>query len=92
MATTGEGEVYAGFHEAVAKATRESYEKGPLSKLAGTAEDVAKVIGRALAAKRPKARYTVSGSATLLLTQKSLLTDRAWDRFLGSNFPRPGAA
>jgi NAD(P)-dependent dehydrogenase (short-subunit alcohol dehydrogenase family) len=90
MASTPEGEVYAPFHEAVAKATKESYEKGPLSKLAGSTEDVAKVIAKALAAKHPKPRYTVSGSATLLLTQKSLLTDRAWDRFLGANFPRPG--
>lgn len=91
MATNDAEEVYTHFHDAVAKATKESYEKGPLAKLAGSSDDVAKVIARALTAKNPKPRYTVTGSATLLLTQKSLLTDRAWDRFLGSNFPRPGS-
>jgi NAD(P)-dependent dehydrogenase (short-subunit alcohol dehydrogenase family) len=92
MPTTGADEVYADFHQAVARATRESYEKGPLARLAGSAEDVARVIGKALAAKHPRPRYTVSGSATLLLTQKAVLSDRAWDWFLGTSFPRPGAA
>jgi NAD(P)-dependent dehydrogenase (short-subunit alcohol dehydrogenase family) len=82
---------YDAFHLAVAAATKESYEKGPLSKLAGTPEDVARVIEKALKAKRPKARYTVSASATLLLTQKKLLPDRAWDWFLRSSFPSPAA-
>jgi len=82
---------YDAFHVAVAAATKESYEKGPLSKLAGTPEDVARVIEKALNAKNPKARYTVSASATLLLTQKKLLTDRAWDRFLRGSFPSPRA-
>jgi NAD(P)-dependent dehydrogenase (short-subunit alcohol dehydrogenase family) len=84
-------DAYSAFHQAVAKATVDAYVKGPLAKLAGSVEDVAKVIAKALRAKHPKPRYTVSGSATLLLTQKSLLTDRAWDRFLGTSFPRPGA-
>lgn len=86
------GGPYDEFHRAVATATKETYEKGPLAKLAGTPEDVARVIERALEAKRPKPRYTVSASATLLLTQKKLLTDRAWDRFLRGNFPSPGVA
>ncbi|MFO0587459.1 MAG: oxidoreductase [Polyangiaceae bacterium] len=81
---------YAAFHEAVAKATKESYEKGPLARLAGTPEDVAKAIHKAIEADKPKARYTVSGSAKLLLTQRKLLSDRSWDRFLRSTFPSPG--
>jgi NADP-dependent 3-hydroxy acid dehydrogenase YdfG len=83
-------EVYAPFHEAVAKATKESYEKGPLAKLAGTPLDVAAVIEKALLATKPKARYTVSGSAKLLLAQKDLMSDRMWDWFLKGNFPIPG--
>jgi NAD(P)-dependent dehydrogenase (short-subunit alcohol dehydrogenase family) len=82
---------YAAFHEAVARATRDSYEKGPLAKLAGVPDDVAKVIEKALAADNPKPRYTVTCSATALLTQRALLTDRGWDRFLRANFPTPGA-
>lgn len=83
---------YARFHESVAHATREIYEKGPLSKLAGVPEDVARAIEKAIRAKRPRARYTVSGSAKLLLAQRALLSDRAWDAFLRSNFPSPGAS
>ncbi|NOK09751.1 oxidoreductase [Corallococcus exercitus] len=83
---------YDAFHSAVATATKESYEKGPLSKLAGTPDDVARTIEKALRAKNPRPRYTVSASATLLLTQKKLLTDRAWDRFLRGSFPSPGVA
>src|SRR5262249_40993668 len=35
----GTEKAYGAFHEAVARATKESYEKGPLSKLAGTPDD-----------------------------------------------------
>lgn len=84
-------QAYGAFHEAVGRATKEVYEKGPLSRLAGTPEDVAKVIEKALTAKTPKSRYTVSASAKLLLTQRKLFSDRAWDRFLRSSFPSPGA-
>lgn len=83
-------EVYGDFHEAVSKATKESYEKGPLAKLAGVPDDVAKVVEKALNAKKPRPRYTVSGSAKVLLTQRKLLSDRGWDWFLQKNFPQPG--
>ena len=81
---------YAAFHEAVARATKESYEKGPLARFTGVPEDVAKVIQKAIEADRPKARYTVSGSAKILLTQRKLLSDKTWDRFLRTTFPSPG--
>jgi NAD(P)-dependent dehydrogenase (short-subunit alcohol dehydrogenase family) len=81
---------YEAFHEAVARATKESYEKGPLAKLGGDADAVAKVIERAIAARRPKTRYTVTPSAKLLLAQRALLSDRAWDAFLRTSFPTPG--
>jgi NAD(P)-dependent dehydrogenase (short-subunit alcohol dehydrogenase family) len=84
--------VYDTFHEAVAKATKESYEKGPLARLAGTPDDVAAVIERAITSSSPRARYTVSASATVLLTQRKMLSDRVWDWFLGANFPIPGRA
>lgn len=88
--SSGADDVYTAFHTAVAKATKESYEKGPLAKLAGVPDDVAKVVERALNASNPRPRYTVSGSAKLLLTQKKLLSDRGWDWFLKKNFPQPG--
>lgn len=81
---------YAAFHEAVARATKEAYEKGPLARLGGEPDDVAKVIERALSARRPKTRYTVTPSAKLLLAQRALLSDRAWDAMMRSSFPTPG--
>jgi NAD(P)-dependent dehydrogenase (short-subunit alcohol dehydrogenase family) len=83
---------YAAFHEAVARATKESYEKGPLARFTGVPDDVAKVVQKAIEADKPKARYTVSGSAKILLTQRKLLSDRTWDRFLRTSFPSPGEA
>ncbi|MFO0678749.1 MAG: SDR family NAD(P)-dependent oxidoreductase [Polyangiaceae bacterium] len=88
--TSKKSDPYAAFHAAVAKATKESYEKGPLAKLAGVPDDVAKAIEKALTTRNPKPRYTVSCSATALLGQRALLTDRGWDRFLRTNFPTPG--
>jgi len=87
-----DGEVaatYEAFHAAIAKATRESYEKGPLAVLAGVPEDVAAVVQRALEAKRPKARYTVTWSAKVLLANKAILTDAGWDWFVGTTVPSP---
>ncbi len=81
---------YAAFEAAVARSTKEAYEKGPLAKLGGEPDDVAKVIERALTAARPKPRYTVTGSATLLLGLRRLLSDRMWDAFLRPTFPTPG--
>ena len=81
---------YKEFNAAVLKATVEVYEKGPLAALGGSPEDVAVVIGRALAASRPKARYPVTMSASMLITQRQLSPDWAWDAFLRTSFPQPG--
>jgi NADP-dependent 3-hydroxy acid dehydrogenase YdfG len=81
---------YAAFNAAVAKSTREVYVKGPLAKLGGGPDDVAKVIERALDAARPKARYRVTASAHMLMTQRALMSDALWDGFLRTNFPQPG--
>ena len=90
-AVPGHEDVYASFNAAVAKATREVYETGPLAKLGGEPEAVAAVIARVVEAKRPKARYTVTPSATLLMTTRRLLSDAGWDLFLASSFPSPAA-
>jgi NAD(P)-dependent dehydrogenase (short-subunit alcohol dehydrogenase family) len=92
MGSTPQQTVYAPFHDAVAKATKESYEKGPLARLAGVPSDVAAVIEKAIASKSPRPRYTVSASAKLLLAQRKMMSDRAWDWFLKTNFPVPGDA
>jgi NADP-dependent 3-hydroxy acid dehydrogenase YdfG len=85
------GKEYDDFNAAVAKATRDSYEQGAASRLARSPDDVARAIGRALAARHPKARIKVGPSARLLLAQRRWSSDRAWDWFLRRSFPSPGA-
>jgi NAD(P)-dependent dehydrogenase (short-subunit alcohol dehydrogenase family) len=80
---------YAEFNTAVSAATAGAYE-GPLGRLGGGPEAVAKAIEKALTAKRPRARYPVTASARVLMTQRKLLPDRAWDAVVASSFPRPG--
>jgi NAD(P)-dependent dehydrogenase (short-subunit alcohol dehydrogenase family) len=81
---------YADFNRAVAEATVGAYEKGLLARLGGPPENVAETIERALAAKRPKARYTVTASAKALLVINALLPDKGWDAMMRSSFPSPG--
>jgi NAD(P)-dependent dehydrogenase (short-subunit alcohol dehydrogenase family) len=80
---------YAEFNTAVAAATAGAYD-GPLGRLGGGPEAVAKVIERAVTASRPRTRYKVTASARVLMAQRSLLPDRAWDAVVGTSFPRPG--
>jgi NAD(P)-dependent dehydrogenase (short-subunit alcohol dehydrogenase family) len=80
---------YAEFNTAVAAATAGAYD-GPIGKLGGGPDAVAKVIEKALAARRPRTRYKVTASARVLMAQRSLLPDRAWDAVVGTSFPRPG--
>jgi NAD(P)-dependent dehydrogenase (short-subunit alcohol dehydrogenase family) len=84
------GGPYAGFDAGVARATRDNYEKGPLAKLGGDPEVVAKTIELAISVARPRARYTVTPSARLLISTRRLLPDRTWDTLVGFFYPRPG--
>ncbi|MEK6271528.1 MAG: oxidoreductase [Actinomycetota bacterium] len=79
---------YADFNAAVGTATAEVYE-GPLARLGGGPETVARAIERAITSRRPKTRYKVTPSARLILAQRRLLSDRAWDAFLRTQFPTP---
>jgi NAD(P)-dependent dehydrogenase (short-subunit alcohol dehydrogenase family) len=80
---------YASFNAAVGVATKGVYESGPLGKLGGGPEAVAKAIEKAITARRPKARYRVTPSAHLLIRQRSLMTDRMWDTMMRVQFPQP---
>jgi NAD(P)-dependent dehydrogenase (short-subunit alcohol dehydrogenase family) len=79
---------YAAFNSAVSESTAGVYH-GPLGKLGGGPDDVAKTIEKALTAERPRTRYPVTLSARLLLAQRALLPDRAWDAVVGTSLPRP---
>jgi NADP-dependent 3-hydroxy acid dehydrogenase YdfG len=86
---TDENGPYAAFNAAVGQATKDAYDRGPLKLLGGDAEDVAKAIGKAITARRPPIRLRITPSAKLLLTQRALMTDRVWDGFVATQFPRP---
>jgi NAD(P)-dependent dehydrogenase (short-subunit alcohol dehydrogenase family) len=81
---------WAEFNATVAKTTTQAYEKGPLAKLGGGPQDVAKAIEKAISARRPRARYSVTASAKLALSQRALLSDRAWDAVMRAQFKQPG--
>jgi NAD(P)-dependent dehydrogenase (short-subunit alcohol dehydrogenase family) len=83
-----EGGPYAKFNAQVAESTAGVYE-GPMAKLGGGPEAVARKIATALEATRPRARYTVTSSAKLAIGQRRLLSDRMWDRVMATQFPRP---
>jgi NAD(P)-dependent dehydrogenase (short-subunit alcohol dehydrogenase family) len=81
---------YSEFNAAVDKLTVDAYE-GPMSKLGGGPETVAKAIEKAITKRRPKTRYPVTPSAHLVLAQRRLITDRMWDRVMSSQYPKPGS-
>ena len=82
---------YATFNAEVARTTKKAYEKGPLARLGGDPDDVAKAVEKALTAARAPIRVRVTPSAHLLVTQRRLMPDRVWDAFVGTQFKRPGA-
>jgi NAD(P)-dependent dehydrogenase (short-subunit alcohol dehydrogenase family) len=83
----GDG-TYAGYHAAVAKADAEADQS---RLLAGDPEDVAKAVERAIGASRPRTRYRVTVPARLLPAMRRVLSDRAFDAFLRTQAPPPGA-
>ncbi len=80
---------YGKFNNHVGKMTVGAYE-GPLAKLGGGPDAVAKVVDKAISSNRPRPRYTVTPSARLTIAQRKLVTDRAWDRLMRTQYPTPG--
>ena len=76
---------YAEFNASVAKSTRDVYE-GPLSRLGGDADDVARAIEKALGKSRAPTRVPVTASARVFMGLRRVLPDRAWDRVVGASF------
>jgi NAD(P)-dependent dehydrogenase (short-subunit alcohol dehydrogenase family) len=81
---------YAEFQAAVAETTRSAYQQGPLARLGGGPDDVARVIEQAIVARRPRTRYLVTPSARVLIGLRAVLPDRIWDTFLRQSYPQPG--
>jgi short-subunit dehydrogenase len=81
---------YASFNATVARTTAEAYEKGPLARLGGEAADVAAAIEKAITRRSPPIRVRVTPSAHMLVAQRRIMSAGMWDRFLATQFPRPG--
>jgi NAD(P)-dependent dehydrogenase (short-subunit alcohol dehydrogenase family) len=79
---------YGEFNQAVAVSTVGAYE-GPVARLGGRPETVAKAIEKAITASHPRARYPVTPSARLFLGLRALCSDRMWDALVGAQFQRP---
>lgn len=88
--TPGDGP-YDAFNTQVARTTARAYEQGPMARLGGEPDDVAKAIQKALDARRAPIRVRVTPSAHLLVGQRRLMPDGLWDRFLATQFKRPAA-
>ncbi len=88
VGAAGDEGAYGEFNRKVAELTEGAY-KGPMAKLGGGPEAVAKRIADALRAGRPRARYPVTPSARLMITQRRLTPDRVWDLMMRSQFPTP---
>ena len=80
---------YSTFNHAVGRVTAGAY-TGPTARLGGGPETVARKIEKAITAQRPRTRYKVTPSAGLIMAQRSILSDRMWDRFVKTQYPQPG--
>ena len=79
---------YAQFNATVGAVTKGAYD-GPLRRLGGGPERVAKAIEKALTRRRPPARITITPSAKLTIATRRVLSDRAWDAAMRRQFPQP---
>jgi NAD(P)-dependent dehydrogenase (short-subunit alcohol dehydrogenase family) len=79
---------YSKFNTEVARVTANAY-TGPMARFGAGPEAVAAKIAKALTARRPSTRYTVTPSAKVMLGMRRISTDRMWDRFVRSQYPPP---
>lgn len=79
---------YAEFNAKLTKLTTDTYE-GPMRRLGGGPEVVAKAIEKAISRRRPSARVRVTPSARLAIAQRRLTPDRVWDAAMRTQFPQP---
>ncbi|MBV9309220.1 MAG: SDR family NAD(P)-dependent oxidoreductase [Solirubrobacterales bacterium] len=79
---------YANFNRKVASLTAGVY-KGPMARLGGGPDSVAKAIARAIESGRPRPRYPVTPSAHLLINQRRFVPDQIWDLMMRTQYPTP---
>ncbi len=80
---------YAEFNRGVDALVTKTYVKAPRG--SARPEAIAAVIARAVTTRRPKPRYLVGPTAKSIVSTHALLSDRMWDRFLTTQYPKPPA-
>ncbi|MDQ3915731.1 MAG: oxidoreductase [Actinomycetota bacterium] len=78
---------YAEFNQGVARVVAGAYSEK--ARGMGTSEGVARVIERAVGARRPRTRYVYPAMGRALITARRLLPDRVFDLLLRSRYPAP---
>lgn len=80
---------YATLGRAVAEQMEFSH-RGLLGRASGPPEAVARVIERAITARRPRTRYVVPPVSRLFVLAGRWLPDRVWDALMRRMYPSPG--
>jgi NAD(P)-dependent dehydrogenase (short-subunit alcohol dehydrogenase family) len=80
---------YGAFNATVGALTKGAYD-GPMRRLGGPPERVAKVIERVISKRKAPTRVSITPSAKLLIGTRRLIGDRAWDTAMRGQFPQPG--
>jgi NAD(P)-dependent dehydrogenase (short-subunit alcohol dehydrogenase family) len=88
VSSVGDEGPYTAFNAAVGAVTKGVYE-GPMRRLGGPPDKVARAIEKAIGRRHPPARVTVTPSAKLTIGLRRLLSDRAWDAAMRGQFPQP---
>jgi NAD(P)-dependent dehydrogenase (short-subunit alcohol dehydrogenase family) len=84
-----EADPYAAYKTAVGESFR-MVQAGPMARLGSTADDIAKVITRAVTAPRPRTRYLINPVAKSVVAMNSVLPGRAYDALLRRQYRLPG--
>jgi uracil DNA glycosylase len=89
-AASGSGtDPYAAYKAAVGVSFSRTV-SGPLARLGSDAQDIAKVITRAVTAQRPRTRYLINPVAKSVVTLNRLLPGRAYDAVIRRQYGLPG--
>jgi NAD(P)-dependent dehydrogenase (short-subunit alcohol dehydrogenase family) len=89
-AASGSGtDPYAAYKAAVGDSFSRTV-SGPLARLGSDAQDIAKVITRAVTAQRPRTRYLINPVAKGVVTMNRLLPGRAYDAVIRRQYGLPG--
>ncbi|HVR06075.1 MAG TPA: SDR family NAD(P)-dependent oxidoreductase, partial [Solirubrobacteraceae bacterium] len=80
--------VYERFNTKLAELTTGVYE-GPMRRLGGDPDTVARAIEKAITRRRAPTRVPVTASAHLTMLQRRLLPDRVWDTAMRAQLPQP---